>query len=302
MGSTEIRMGRRVNNINDTRHSLSLNSGIYQPVPLQYHEISPTRKIAFRKFEGSIEPTILYIPGFFSTMNLNKVVILEQYATDRGYSNLRYDQECSGLSTGDQRTIEFEHWLEDALVMLDNYTMGKVVVVASSLGCWIATIMMQRRPGKIAGMLFLSPGFNCLWTGYWYHYNLLPPEMKEKVDKGEEQIKIKMKYGGWGILRRDFCERTLDFEIDFEKPVEVNCPIRIIHGIRDHDVPHEFCLMAMEKFTSKDIDVIYRKMGDHRLMTPNDVNLISYEVDRLVKHCQALDKGCSGAPPLVAKL
>merc|ERR1712013_358 len=253
MGSTEIRMGRRVNNINDTRHSLSLNSGIYQPVPLQYHEISPTRKIAFRKFEGSIEPTILYIPGFFSTMNLNKVVILEQYATDRGYSNLRYDQECSGLSTGDQRTIEFEHWLEDALVMLDNY-------------------------------------------------NLLPPEMKEKVDKGEEQIKIKMKYGGWGILRRDFCERTLDFEIDFETPVEVNCPIRIIHGIRDHDVPHEFCLMAMEKFTSKDIDVIYRKMGDHRLMTPNDVNLISYEVDRLVKHCQALDKECSGAPSLVAKL
>jgi len=140
-------------NINDTRHCISLNSGMYQPVPLRYHEISSTRKIAFRKFEGSIEPTIIYIPGFLSTMDLNKVVILEQYARDRGYSNLRYDQECSGLSTGDQRTIEFEHWLEDALVMLDNYTMGKVVVVASSLGCWIATIMMQRRPGKIAGTL-----------------------------------------------------------------------------------------------------------------------------------------------------
>jgi hypothetical protein len=79
--------------------------------------------------------------------------------------------------------------------------------------------------------LFLGPGFNCLWTGYWYHYNLLPPEVRERVDRyihyffdehkyngtatkkknpatshfsssrGEEQIKIKMKYGGWGILR-----------------------------------------------------------------------------------------------------
>ena len=122
------------------------------------------------------------------------------------------------------------------------------------------------------------------------------------MDSGEEQIKIKMKYGGWGILRKDFCENTLDFEIDFDKPVEVNCPVRIIHGIRDHDVPHEFCLMAMEKFATKDMDVIYRKMGDHRLMSPSDVNLISYEVDRLIKHCNSLIKGERAASPLLAKL
>ena len=155
---------------------------------------------------------------------------------------------------------------------------------------------------NVSGMIFLGPGFNCLWTGYWYHYNLLPPDVKERVDNGEGSIKIKMKYGGWGILRRDFCERTLDFEIDFENPVEVDCPIRIIHGIRDHDVPHEFCLMAMEKFTTKDVDVIYRKMGDHRLISPMDVNLISYEVDRLIKHCDALKRGERAAPPLRAKL
>ena len=86
-------------------------------------------------------------------MNLKKVVILEKYARANGISNLRYDQECSGMSTGDQQTIEFEHWLEDAMVMLDNHTSGPVIVVASSLGCWIATIMAQKRPDRISGRL-----------------------------------------------------------------------------------------------------------------------------------------------------
>ena len=60
--------------------------------------------------------------------------------------------------------------------------------------------------------------------------------------------------------------------------------------------------MAMEKFTTKDVDVIYRKMGDHRLISPMDVNLISYEVDRLIKHCEALKSGERAVPLLRAKL
>jgi len=277
------------------------SEGAYVSIPVQYHDIAPGRRVAYRHFVGTRDPTILYIPGFFSHMSLNKVVILEKYARANGFGCLRYDQECTGISSGDQQTIEFEHWVEDAVIMLQKIK-GPVILVASSLGCWISTILAQRFPDRIKAMLFLGPGFNCLWTGYWYHYNLLPQHIKEKVDRGEEQVKIKMRYGGWGILRRDFCERTRDFEIDFEQPVEVNIPIRIIHGIRDHDVPHEFCLMAMERFTSKDVDVIYRKMGDHRLMSGPDLNLISYEVDRLMKHVAALDAGQRAAPPLLAKL
>ena len=84
-------------------------------VPLRYLELSPTRRVAYRKHEGYRQPTVLYIPGFFAPMDLRKTVAIEEYAIQNGYSNVRYDQECVGKSTGSQTTIEFEHWLGDAL-------------------------------------------------------------------------------------------------------------------------------------------------------------------------------------------
>ena len=85
-------------------------------------------------------------------MTLRKTLRLEQYAAENGYSNLRYDQECVGLSSGQQTTIEFEHWVEDALAMVDHICQGPVLLVASSLGSWVLTklqsVFQQLLSGK----------------------------------------------------------------------------------------------------------------------------------------------------------
>jgi hypothetical protein len=64
-----------------------------EAVPLQYLDLAPHRRLAYRKVVGHIQPTILYIPGFFADMNMRKTVVLEEYAREFGYSNVRYDQE-----------------------------------------------------------------------------------------------------------------------------------------------------------------------------------------------------------------
>jgi len=250
---------------------------------VEYWDLGPGRRIAYRHTPGFRQPTILYIPGFFAPMTLRKTLRLEQYATENGYSNVRYDQECVGLSSGQQTTIEFEHWVEDALAMVDHVCRGPVVLVASSLGSWISVLVAQRRPERIHGMIFLGPGFNCLRPGYWYHYNMLPDEVRARVDAGEEHIKIKMRYGGVGILRRDFCENTQAYEIDFTQPLPIHCPVRIIHAVQDMDVPYESSLLLMERLATEDVDVVIRKRGDHRLNTRSDHALLLSEVDRLLK-------------------
>ena len=98
----------------------ALQSEVQEPeaVPVQYLELGANRRIAYRKYEGFRKPTILYVPGFFANMNLRKTVVVEEFARENGYTNVRYDQECVGLSTGNQHTIKFEHWIEDCLAMV----------------------------------------------------------------------------------------------------------------------------------------------------------------------------------------
>ena len=108
------------------------------PAPLRYLSLGPDRRVAYRHFKGHRQPTLLYVPGFFAHMNLRKTKILEDYAIRYGFGNVRYDQECVGDSTGSQHTIEFKHWLEDALAMIDQVIEGPVILVSSSLGGWVS--------------------------------------------------------------------------------------------------------------------------------------------------------------------
>lgn len=126
-------------------------------------------------------------------------------------------------------------------------------------------------------------GLNALRAGYWHHYNLLPDDVKAKVDAGETHIKIKMRYGGVGILRKDFCDNSAQFEIDFSKEINVNCPVRIIHAIGDADIPYESSMLLMDRLATKDVDVMLKKTGDHRLNTRNDHAAVLSELDRLMK-------------------
>ena len=95
-----------------------VNREVAEAVPLRYLDLGANRRVAYRKYEGYRQPTILYIPGFFANMNLRKTKVIEDFAMRNGYSNVRYDQECVGNSTGSQYTIEFQHWIEDALAMV----------------------------------------------------------------------------------------------------------------------------------------------------------------------------------------
>ena len=38
----------------------------YEPVPVSYIDVGEGRRVAYRKFEGHLQPTILYIPGMWT--------------------------------------------------------------------------------------------------------------------------------------------------------------------------------------------------------------------------------------------
>ena len=95
------------------------NMALHEPPPIKYLHLSD-RKIAFRHLQGK-SPTIIYVGGFLSTMEIHKAVVLEQYAKKCGRAFIRYDQASCGLSTGIERKYATnETWIQDAIAMMDN--------------------------------------------------------------------------------------------------------------------------------------------------------------------------------------
>ena len=66
------------------------------------------------------------------------------------------------------------------------------------------------------------------------------------------------------------------------KPINIDCPVRILHGVQDDSVPYKNSIELMRLITSHDVDLLYRKAGDHRLCTENDLELLTETVDKMV--------------------
>nr|ACO15523.1 Abhydrolase domain-containing protein 10, mitochondrial precursor [Caligus clemensi] len=255
----------------------------YVPVELSYIEVAPGRKVAYRKHVGSKGPTILYIPGFLSPMDVKKITNVEKFAREHGYSNVRYDQESCGFSGGTRETIEFEHWIEDALCMIDHVCNPKdpIILVSSSVGSWVSTIVAQKRPERIHSIRMIGPAFNIIWKAFYYYYKQMSGEEQKRIDEGEYLV-VNLKYGGKNYLRKDLSERSRDFEIDTASPIDIKCPVRIIHAVHDRDVSFETALQIASNVATTDVDVILRKEGDHRLNSDSDTTQQLYEIHRLI--------------------
>ncbi|MBV8534315.1 MAG: alpha/beta hydrolase, partial [Alphaproteobacteria bacterium] len=65
-------------------------------------------------------------------------------------------------------------------------------------------------------------------------------------------------------------------------PIDLSCPVRLLHGMRDPDVPWQRSLLLADKLTTPDVRVVLVKDGDHRLSREQDLSLLRRTVEELV--------------------
>lgn len=108
---------------------------------------------------------------------------------------------------------------------------------------------------------------------------------------------LNVKFAGLKPFRRDFVDNSAKFEIDLNEPIDLPCPVRIIHSIQDMDIPYENSMQIQQSIITDDVDIIIRKTGNHRLMTKSDCMLTANVLDLMIKelfpNIQAKSKGRS---------
>ena len=219
-------------------------------------------------------PTVLFLPGYASDMEGSKAVALDAFAERRGASMLRFDYSGTGSSEGVFEDGTLESWIDEATLMLDDVARGPVIAIGSSMGGWIALHLALRRPDRITALVGIAAAPDFTDWGF-------PDHLKQRLAAGET-LRREFQDGGTQITTSGFWSsgqalRLLDSEI------AVDCPVRLIHGDRDEDVPLDIAFRLKDRLRSRDVQVTVIKDGGHRLSEPHEIETILRTVASLLE-------------------
>jgi pimeloyl-ACP methyl ester carboxylesterase len=214
-------------------------------------------------------PTVVFLPGFRSNMAGEKATALAAFCAARGQAMLRFDYSGHGASDGAFENGTIGAWAGDALAAIDTLTEGPLVLVGSSMGGWIALLTAVARPARIAGLVGIAAAPDFTETLMWSA--MAPPERAVLLRDGA--LRVPSQYGEPYVITRALIEDGRGHLV-LNEPISIECPIRLLHGQRDPDVPWEIALRIAEQVSSEDVRITLVKDGDHRLSREQDLVLL----------------------------
>lgn len=226
----------------------------------------PNSRLAFRRIEGS-GPTVVWLGGFKSDMTGTKAEALAAWAADARRAFLRFDYSGHGASEGRFEDGTISSWLSDALIAIDALTKGPLILVGSSMGGWIAALVALRRKERLSGAVFIAPAPDFTEALIW---DLMTgPERDEVMQKGR-LVEHSPYSAEPTIITRALIEDGRRHLI-LDGPIDIACPVRILQGMADPDVPWKHAVKFAERLLSDDLELTLLKSGDHRLSKPDEI-------------------------------
>jgi pimeloyl-ACP methyl ester carboxylesterase len=225
-------------------------------------------ELAWARLDGR-RPTVVFLTGFRSDMTGDKAGMLARFCAERGQAMLRFDYAGHGASGGRFEDGTIGRWTGDALAVIDRLTEGPVVLVGSSMGGWIALLCALARSHRVAGLIGIAaaPDFTELLM-----WQAMTAEERASLMR-DGVLPVPSQYGEPYPVTRALIEdgRT---HLLLSGPIALDCPVRLLHGQADPDVPWEMSLRIAERLSGADVQVTLVKDGDHRLSRPQDLALL----------------------------
>jgi pimeloyl-ACP methyl ester carboxylesterase len=217
---------------------------------------------------------VFWLGGFKSDMKGTKAEALSQWARQNGRACVRFDYSGHGESGGDFHAGTIGRWLEESVAVFEACCAGSQVVVGSSMGGWIALLLARelrrRAAGKaaagIAGLVLIAPAVDFTEALMWQRF---PAKVKREID--EKGVWHRPSdYGEPYPITRALIEEGRNHLL-LGGMIETGCPVRILQGVQDPDVPWNHAVELTARLAQDDVVLTLVKDGDHRLSRPEDL-------------------------------
>jgi pimeloyl-ACP methyl ester carboxylesterase len=242
----------------------------------------PGRRLAYHKRLATDRTRdcagILFLPGFRSDMTGTKATFLDDVCTARGRPYVRFDYSGHGASSGRFEDGTIGAWAQDAIAVIDHVADGLLVLVGSSMGGWIMLLAALARPDRIAGLVGLAPAPDFTEALIW---NQLPDKERARL-LSAGRLETPSAYSEEPtVITRALIEEGRRHLL-LTAPIGIRCPVRLLHGMADPDVPHRLSLDLAQRIVGNDVRVTLIKDGDHRLSRTEDLALLGRAIEDLI--------------------
>ncbi len=233
------------------------------------------RLIAVRQRDGDA-PGLFWMGGFMSDMKGTKAGALDQWAAAQGRACTRYDYSGHGESGGQFSDGTISRWLEESLAVFTDFCRGPQIVIGSSMGGWLALLLARelrklegdKRGAEIAGMVLIAPATDFTEVLMWQRFT---PEIKKQLADTGSWRRPSEYSGEPYLVTRGLIEDGRKHLL-LGGLIETGCPVRILQGVRDEDVPWQHAAELVSRLARDDVILTLVKDGDHRLSRPEDID------------------------------
>jgi pimeloyl-ACP methyl ester carboxylesterase len=231
------------------------------------------RRIAVRARTGG-SPGLIWLGGFNSDMKGTKALALDAWAAEHGRGCIRFDYSGHGESGGAFIDGTIGRWLEESVAVFRQFCRGPQVVIGSSMGGWMALLLAREIAKRaadhasLAGLVLIAPAPDFTEQLMW---NGLSPEIREEIQtKGVWMRPSQYGDGAPYPITRALIEEGRNHLL-LGGAIEVGCPVRILQGARDPDVPWQHAFALAHRLPAEDVVLTMIQDGDHRLSRPQDI-------------------------------
>jgi pimeloyl-ACP methyl ester carboxylesterase len=260
--------------VGESDKSMTNSAAIDQePAFIEVGEATSRRRIAVRVRAGS-GPGLFWLGGFNSDMRGTKALALDAWAAERGRACVRFDYSGHGESGGAFIDGTIGRWLEEGVAVFEQFCRGPQVVIGSSMGGWMALLLAraianrEAASAKLAGLVLIAPAPDFTEQLMW---NSFSDEVREEITtKGVWMRPSEYGDGTPYPITRALIEEGRNHLL-LGSAIEVGCPVRILQGAQDPDVPWQHAFALAHRLPAEDVVLTMIQDGDHRLSRPQDI-------------------------------
>lgn len=234
------------------------------------------RRIAFMRRmpteKGAALPGLIWLCGFKSDMCSTKATALDHWAMERGRGFLRFDYSGHGQSDGRFEDGTISDWLAESLAVIRSQSEGPQILVGSSMGGWLALLCARAladagESARLHGLVLIAPAVDFTEK---LIFEKLTPEAQAQIEKDGVFLRPSAYSAEPYPITKKLIEDGRSHCL-FGATIRSHCPVHILQGMRDDDVPWQHATMLVEHLAGDPVVLSLIKDGDHRLSRDEDI-------------------------------